>query len=161
MPTTRAPPSASAPPELPGLSAASVWITLSTTRPARVGSERPSAETTPAVTDASKPRGLPTATTSWPTRRFSALPSSAATSASADARSTARSENGSEPTTSARYSEPSTKEARTRRARSTTWADVTRKPSELMTTPLPLPRSLRRCATDGRRRSLAETITRE
>ena len=41
---------ASAPPELPGLSAASVWITSSmrrTTPPAPVGSERPSAETTP------------------------------------------------------------------------------------------------------------------
>ena len=43
-PTTRPSPSASAPPELPGLSAASVWITFSTRRPAepeRVGSERP------------------------------------------------------------------------------------------------------------------------
>ena len=68
IPTTRAVPSASAPARAAGLSAASVWITLSTTRPARVGSDRPSAETTPADTDASKPRGLPTATTSWPTR---------------------------------------------------------------------------------------------
>ena len=53
MPTTRPRPSASAPPELPGLRAASVWITFSTRRPAdpeRVGSERPRAETTPAVT---------------------------------------------------------------------------------------------------------------
>src|ERR1700693_4050210 len=41
-PTTRPSPSASAPPELPGLSAASVWITFSTSRPAdpaRVGRE--------------------------------------------------------------------------------------------------------------------------
>ena len=37
IPITRACESASAPPELPGLSAASVWITLSTTRPARNG----------------------------------------------------------------------------------------------------------------------------
>ena len=36
-PTTRPRPSASAPPELPGLSAASVWITLSITRTARAG----------------------------------------------------------------------------------------------------------------------------
>src|SRR5680860_1217017 len=49
-PTTRPELSASAPPLLPGLSAASVWITSSTTRPARVGSERPSADTMPAVT---------------------------------------------------------------------------------------------------------------
>jgi hypothetical protein len=43
--------STSGPPELPGLSAASVWITLSSIRPPYDGSERPSADTTPAVTD--------------------------------------------------------------------------------------------------------------
>src|SRR4030095_16996656 len=48
-PTTRPRPSASAPPELPGLSAASVWITFSTTRPAPTGRARPRALTTPAV----------------------------------------------------------------------------------------------------------------
>src|SRR3954465_8916922 len=44
IPMTRPRPSASAPPEFPGLSAASVWITLSTTRPfapERGGRERP------------------------------------------------------------------------------------------------------------------------
>ena len=75
MPTTCAFASASAPPELPGLSAASVWMTFSTTRPAGTGSERPSAETTPAVTEPPKPSGLPMATTSWPTLSFSASPS--------------------------------------------------------------------------------------
>ena len=71
MPTTRDAESASAPPELPGLSAASVWMTSSTTRavrPSRVGSDRPSPLTTPAVTEPASPSGLPTATTSWPTR---------------------------------------------------------------------------------------------
>jgi hypothetical protein len=66
-PITRPSPSASAPPELPGFSAASVWITFSTSRVAereRVGSERPRAETTPAVTEPLKPSGLPIATTS-------------------------------------------------------------------------------------------------
>src|SRR5690606_24406972 len=66
-PTTRAWESASAPPELPGLSAASVWITSSMSRtdePLRAGSDRPSPETTPAVTDPASPSGLPTATTS-------------------------------------------------------------------------------------------------
>lgn len=53
-PTTRPSPSASAPPELPGCSAASVWITFSTSRaaprpPAAIA--RPSALTTPALTD--------------------------------------------------------------------------------------------------------------
>jgi hypothetical protein len=67
MPTTRPWPSASAPPELPGFSAASVWITFSTMRPAereRVGSERPRPETTPAVIELVKPFGFPIATTS-------------------------------------------------------------------------------------------------
>ena len=82
MPTTRALASASAPPEFPGLSAASVWITSSTRRAARpwlsrVGSDRPSALTTPAVTEPASPSGLPTATTSCPTTSRSASPSSA------------------------------------------------------------------------------------
>ena len=41
----------------------------------RSGSERPSALTTPAVTLPASPSGLPTATTSWPTRRSDASPS--------------------------------------------------------------------------------------
>ena len=41
---------AGGPPEFPGLSAASVWITLSISRPERVRNERPRALTTPAVT---------------------------------------------------------------------------------------------------------------
>src|SRR5262249_59532774 len=80
MPTTLALLSASAPPELPGFSAASVWITSSTSRPAeplRVGRDRPRALTTPAVTDPASPSGFPTATTSWPTTSPSASPSSA------------------------------------------------------------------------------------
>src|SRR6185369_11284168 len=53
-PTTDPRESARAPPELPGFRAASVWITFSTSRlarPSRVASERPSALTTPAVTE--------------------------------------------------------------------------------------------------------------
>src|SRR5690242_11417183 len=69
--------------------------------PGPVGSERPSAETTPAVTEPANPCGFPIATTSWPTRSDVASPSSAACSAPASARSTARSESGSAPTTSA------------------------------------------------------------
>src|ERR1022692_4556218 len=70
MPTTRAWLSASAPPEFPGFSAASVWITSSISRaaePLRVGSDRPRPLTTPAVTEPARPSGLPSATTSWPT----------------------------------------------------------------------------------------------
>ena len=68
IPTTREALSTSAPPELPGFSAASVWITSSTIRrgPPRAptGSERPSPLTTPAVTELANPCGLPIATTS-------------------------------------------------------------------------------------------------
>ena len=69
MPITRPRLSASAPPEFPGLSAASVWITSGIdrcARPLRAGSERPRADTTPAVTVPPRPWGLPIATTSWP-----------------------------------------------------------------------------------------------
>ena len=50
MPTTSPAAVTNGPPELPGFSAASVWITLSISRPERVRSERPRALTTPAVT---------------------------------------------------------------------------------------------------------------
>ena len=127
-PTTRPSPSASAPPELPGLRAASVWITFSTRRvaePVRVGRERPSAETTPAVTVPARPIGLPMATTSWPTRRESASPSVAGSRSDASARTTARSERASAPITSVRSSRPSANEARTPSfASATTCAEV-------------------------------------
>ena len=101
IPTTQPRPSTSAPPELPGFSAASVCTTFSTIRrgpPRRpTGSERPSAETTPAVTEPAKPCGLPMATTSWPTRSLAASPSCAGRGRSASARSTARSDSGSAP----------------------------------------------------------------
>ena len=153
--------------------AASVWITFSTIRivdPERVGNERPSAETTPAVTDPAKPFGLPIATTSWPTWSRSASPSSAATTPLGSVRSTARSESGSAPTTSTVSSRPSTKEATPRSAPATTWAEVSRKPSGVMTTPLPPPsirrpraprRDTRRFATDGASRRATSVTTRE
>ena len=50
MPITSADDDTSGPPELPGLSAASVWITSSMVRPLTERIERPSADTTPAVT---------------------------------------------------------------------------------------------------------------
>jgi hypothetical protein len=40
------------------------FSTIRTCEPARVGSERPSAETTPAVTELENPCGFPIATTS-------------------------------------------------------------------------------------------------
>ena len=153
MPTTRPAPSTSAPPELPGFRAASVWMTFSTTRrgPPRAptGRERPRPLTTPAVTELAKPLGLPMATTSWPTRSSAASPSGAGERSPPSARSTARSESGSEPTTDSGVSWPSLKLAVPWRVPSTTWAEVTRKPSAEMATPLPAPvagpRRVRRC----------------
>ena len=101
--------SASTPPLLPGLSAASVWMTSSITRPARVGNDRPSADTMPAVTLPAKPSGLPSATTSCPTRNRAASPRGTGAGTSPRARNTARSDSGSRPTTSASTSVPSAK----------------------------------------------------
>ena len=140
MPTTREWLSARAPPELPGLRAASVWITSSMRRPApalRVGSDRPRALTTPAVTEPARPSGLPTATTSWPTTSWSASPSSAGGGVVPEARSTARSDSGSAPTTRNGAVEPSANAAVPDVAPPTTWALVSKKPSPVKTTPEP------------------------
>ena len=77
-PTTSPREDTSGPPELPGLSAASVWITSSISRPVRERKLRPSAETTPVVTVDSKPSGLPMAITNWPRFNFLESPSGAA-----------------------------------------------------------------------------------
>ena len=156
------------------MSAASVWITLSITRRLLrelAGSERPSADTTPAVTDPANPFGFPIATTSCPTRSRSASPSVAGSRSVESARRIARSEKGSLPTTENRISRPSTNEARpplSRRA--TTCADVSRYPSGVSTTALPPPagnwprrvrRVTRRFATDGASRSATPVTARE
>src|SRR5438270_684707 len=132
MPTTRLAESASAPPELPGLSAASVWMTSSTTRavrPSRVGSDRPTPLTTPAVTEPARPSGLPTATTSCPTASVPASPRTAGGGVAVRARTTARSLSGSAPTTSTSASVPSANTARPARARDTPCAFVSSSPS--------------------------------
>jgi hypothetical protein len=65
-PITRPRASTKGPPELPGLSAASVWITWSISRPLRERIVRPRALTTPLVTVVSKPSGLPMAIATCP-----------------------------------------------------------------------------------------------
>ncbi len=164
-PTIRPALSASTPPELPGLSAASVWMTSSTTRPLPVGSERPSAETMPAVTLPASPSGLPSATTSCPTRSRAASPSSTGGGTSPRACSTARSDSGSRPTTSARTCDPSVKVATATSAPATTCADVSRKPSAVTTLaePAPWPRGsvTARLATLGSTASATATTARE
>ena len=112
MPITRPRLSSSGPPLLPGLSAASVWITLSTRWPVMLRKVRPRALTTPAVTVESKPNGLPIATTSWPTRRPADSPSCACGNPDASACTTATSVHGSAPTTRPETSRPSFKRTR-------------------------------------------------
>ena len=143
----------SGPPELPGLSAASVWITSSISRPVRARNERPSAETTPAVTVDSKPSGLPIATTSWPRRSRFESPSAAAGSVTgASTRTSARSVSGSSPTTRAVRLRPSVVISSTRAAPPTTWLLVSTRPSGATMTPEPEPAraALRPCQTSMR-----------
>ena len=168
MPTTRPWESASAPPELPGLRAASVWMTSSIIRAVvrpRAGIERPSALTTPAVTEPASPSGLPTATTSEPTRSESASPYSGGLGTSRSVRTTARSESASVPTTSNRAVVPSPNAASPAVAPPTTWALVIRWPSSLSTTadPADSPRRprMRRAATRGVRLSATPTTIAE
>ncbi len=143
-PTTRPALSTSAPPELPGLSEASVWIRLSITRtawPERAGSERPRADTTPAVTEPAKPLGLPIATTSWPTRSSSASPRWAAVEVGR-----LGAQHGEvRQRVAAHHLEAEVAAVGELRAAAaaarpaTTWAEVSRKPSGVSTTPEPAP----------------------
>ena len=79
MPITRPCRSTSAPPLLPGLIDADVWMTLGSVAPgdsADVGSltVRPSADTIPLVTVADSPSGLPIASTISPTSAWEESP---------------------------------------------------------------------------------------
>jgi hypothetical protein len=77
-------------------------MTSSISRPEVARSERPRADTTPAVTVDSKPSGLPIATTSWPRRSALESPSAAAgVPAGRSVRISARSVSGSSPSTRA------------------------------------------------------------
>src|SRR5439155_1625995 len=122
MPTTLACVSTSGPPEFPGLSAASVWMTFSMSRPSRADKDRPRALTTPVVTVEWKPSGSPMAMTSCPTRRESVSASSAAGSPVPRMRMTARSVALSVPTTAAVSSAPLSNVTATCCAPSTTCA---------------------------------------
>ena len=75
IPITWPAPSISGPPELPGLIAASVWMTSLMEKPLGAWIWRWSAETIPVVTVRSSPNGLPIATTGSPTCTFVESPS--------------------------------------------------------------------------------------
>ena len=107
----------SGPPELPGFSAASVWITSGISRPLPERMLRPSALTMPAVTVCSKPSGLPIAIAISPRLSVAERPSGSGASEPRDMpsmRSTARSVSGSSPTQRASNSRPSLSDTRWR-----------------------------------------------
>ena len=117
-------------------------------RPLTERIERPSADTTPAVTVDSNPSGLPIATTSWPRRRFFELPSAAKCRfREASARSSARSVSGSTPSTRASVTPPSLSRILICFDEPTTWLLVSTSPSGEMTIPEPSPP---RCRASGR-----------
>ena len=111
--------STSAPPELPGLIEASVWMKFWKPTPGTL--LRPTAETMPEVTVWPTPNGFPTATTKSPTRSASLSASGIAVRLSASIRIRATSVSGSEPTNSAFTLRPSARVTVTSSAPSITW----------------------------------------
>ena len=101
MPITRPAASSSGPPELPGLIAASVWMTLSIVKPLGPGSCAAAAETTPVVSVRSRPNGLPIAIVGSPTCTSCESPSASGlrSGPSGSTLSSARSVEASRPTT--------------------------------------------------------------
>ena len=75
IPITRPAASRSGPPELPGLIAASVWMTPSISKPLGAWIERRVADTTPVVSVRSSPNGLPIAIVGSPTCTVRDVPS--------------------------------------------------------------------------------------
>ncbi|CAM9913238.1 unnamed protein product [Heterosigma akashiwo] len=75
MPTSAPSLSRRAPPEFPGLMAASVWMQLLIGRRLGLTTSRPSPDTIPRVREWSSPKGFPIANTDWPTCRSAELPS--------------------------------------------------------------------------------------
>ena len=120
-------PLTSAPPELPGLIDASVWIRSPRTPvcPPRV---RLVAETMPVVTVPSRPNGLPMATVVSPTVASSVANGTVGRSTASICR-TATSVVGSVPTTWASWVSPLGRVTWTATASATTWLLVTSRPS--------------------------------
>ncbi len=125
MPTTSPSRLNSGPPELPGFTAASVWMKPTTPSP---GSERDLALTMPEVTVLSRPNGVPIATTQSPTRVFAGSPRRTTGRSFASILSTATSVAASLPSTFARNSRWSVSLTMTSSASATTCAFVSTMP---------------------------------
>ena len=140
MPITRPAASSSGPPELPGLIGASVCRTFVIVKPLGAVIWRCSAEITPVVSVRSRLKGLPIASTGSPTLAEVELPSVSGCSVrpSGRMRSTARSLEGSLPTTFASTVLPRERLTVTLTAFSTTCQLVRIVPSESTTMPEPV-----------------------
>jgi len=140
MPTTSPCEDTSGPPELPGLRAASVWITSSISRPDWARSERPKRRD-----HAGGDRGLETKRVADGDDELTTLePLGIAESCGGSVsglsmRTSARSVSGSSPTTRAERLRPSTVVTLTRVAPPTTWLLVSTSPSGATITPEPVP----------------------
>jgi len=122
MPTSSPRALTRAPPEFPGLMAASVWMELSTALPPVV---RALALTMPAVTVLVRLKGLPMASTHSPSLRSSLLPTVMGCKLSASILMRARSELGSVPMIRALNSRLSLSLTSSSLASATTWLLVT------------------------------------
>ena len=135
MPTSSPRVLMSAPPELPTLIGASVWMKFSNT--ATPSCPRPVALTMPWVTVAESPSGLPIARTMSPARRVEERPSSMAGRSRSVILRSARSVSGSRPMIFASASRPSASCTRMAAASAMTWWLVTTCPAESTITPEP------------------------
>jgi hypothetical protein len=128
MPMTRPWRSTRAPPELPGLIGALVWITLGSATPFSSLTVRPRALTMPSVTLDCSPSGLPMARATSPTCSWEESAKPAGCSPPASMCSTARSSVAKLPTSRAGYCLPSARVTWKSLAPWTTWLLVTTLP---------------------------------
>src|SRR4051812_18809063 len=137
MPITRPDRSTSAPPELPGLIAALVWMTDERVMPLPSGTLRRTAETMPSVTLERSPSGFPRASTMSPTATCDESANVAARGLAPAMRITARSLAASRPMAVAGWLSPDASVTTKRVAFPTTCALVTTSPRASKTTPEP------------------------
>src|SRR3954454_8417517 len=130
MPITRAPRSTSAPPELPGLIAALVWIAEVSVTPSPSETLRLTAEMMPSVTLECRPSGLPMASVMSPTLIFEESANPAGGGVAPVMWITARSVPASVPTIVAGTCLPLASVTVSLVAPATTWALVTMSPWE-------------------------------
>ena len=156
IPTTCPSRSTSAPPLLPGLIGALVWITFGSTTPLGSPTARPRALTIPSVTELRRPSGFPIAIPMSPTRK-SPEANVAVRSDAPSTRATAMSSGTKEPTSVARYEFPRELETTNVPPPATTWALVTMSPLLSNTTPDPSPCGVEIWTTAGATRWITST----